>query len=70
MNAFEVKDMSCGHCVKAITQAVKALDHGAQVRIDLATHRVEIESGGAPATPWGDVIREAGYTPVALAAGA
>ena len=68
MNAFEVKDMSCGHCVKVITQAVMALDPGAQVRIDLATHRVEIDSSAAPARPWGDVIREAGYTPVSSAA--
>ena len=70
MNAFEVKDMSCGHCVKTITQAVMALDPSAQVRIDLATHRVEIDSGSAPARPWGEVIKEAGYTPVAIPAGA
>jgi copper chaperone len=64
MIAFEVNDMSCGHCVKAITEAVKAADSRADVRIDLARHRVEIEPGSADATALAGVIREAGYTPV------
>ncbi|MEO6078154.1 MAG: heavy-metal-associated domain-containing protein [Steroidobacteraceae bacterium] len=70
MNAFEVKDMTCGHCVSTITKAVKALDPGAKVQIDLATHRVEIESSGTLAAQWSDVIKEAGYTPVAIQAAA
>lgn len=64
MIAFEVKDMTCGHCVKAITEAVKAADGSADVRIDLARHRVEIESAAADAPALAGVIREAGYTPV------
>lgn len=64
MIAFEVNDMSCGHCVKAITEAVKAADSRADVRIDLARHRVEIEPGAADAVALAGVIREAGYTPV------
>jgi copper chaperone len=64
MIAFEVKDMSCGHCVKAITEAVKAADSGAAVHIDLARHRVEIEPAAADAAALAGVIREAGYTPV------
>ena len=40
MIAYEVKDMTCGHCVNAITQALKAVDSTAEVRIDLAQHRV------------------------------
>ena len=66
MIAFEVNDMTCGHCVKAITEAVKTTDVQAEVRIDLATHRVEIEPGSAAAPSFADAIREAGYTPVAL----
>ena len=69
MNAFEVKDMTCGHCVSTITQAVKALDPAAKVQIDLAAHHVEIESSDIPAGQWSDVIRQAGYTPVAIQAG-
>ena len=64
MIAFEVSDMSCGHCVSSITQAVKQTDQAAQVRVDLATHRVEIESSATSAEAFGDAIREAGYTPV------
>ncbi|MEO8805765.1 MAG: heavy-metal-associated domain-containing protein [Burkholderiaceae bacterium] len=64
MIAFEVNDMTCGHCVRAITEAVKAADSRADVYIDLARHRVEIEPGAADAAALADVIREAGYTPV------
>ena len=44
MIAFELNDMTCGHCVSAITKAVRAIDQKATVSIDLAAHRVEIES--------------------------
>lgn len=30
MIAFEVKDMTCGHCVGTITKAVKAVDRDAR----------------------------------------
>lgn len=66
MIAFEVQDMTCGHCVSAITQAVKAVDAGAELRIDLASHRVDIVSSRADAESLGVAIRDAGYTPVAL----
>ena len=64
MIAFEVNDMTCGHCIKAITDAVKAADSRAEVHIDLARHRVEIEPASADAAALASVIREAGYTPV------
>ncbi len=65
MIAFQVDDMSCGHCVKAITQAVREADPAAQVHIDLATHRVEIEPARADAQALSRAITDAGYTPVA-----
>jgi copper chaperone len=68
MIAFEVKDMTCGHCVSTITKAVKAADKDAKVRIDLASHRVEIEPAESDFAELGDAIREAGYTPVAIEA--
>jgi copper chaperone len=64
MIAFEVKDMTCGHCVSTITQAVKGIDRDAKVDIDLATHRVEIEPAAADARALADAISEAGYTPL------
>ena len=67
MVTFEVQDMTCGHCVSSITKAVRAIDEGAQVTADLATHRVRIEPRGSDRTQLSDAIREAGYTPVPIA---
>ncbi len=50
MIAFEVNDMTCGHCVSTITKALKSADQGAKVTIDLARHLVMVEApaqGGA-----------------------
>lgn len=66
MIAFQVNDMTCGHCVGAITRAVEAADPGAAVRIDLATHRVQVEPGSADTASLEAAIREAGYTPIAI----
>lgn len=41
---FNVKGMSCGHCERAVTQAVKTLDPQAEVRIDRATGTVQVQS--------------------------
>ena len=49
MIAFEVKDMTCGHCVSTITKALKAADRDAQVQIDLARHLVKVEPATADA---------------------
>jgi copper chaperone len=64
MIAFEVNDMTCGHCVSTITKAVKGADKDAKVSIDLAKHRVEIEPAHSDAEELSDAIKEAGYTPV------
>lgn len=63
MIAFEVQDMTCGHCVSTITKAVKATDPGARVEIDLPRHLVRIEPAAADAQELLDAISEAGYTP-------
>ena len=70
MVTFEVQDMTCGHCVNSITKAVRAMDPTAQVTADLATHRVQVESTESDSTKLGDLIREAGYTPVPVEDGA
>lgn len=41
---FTVQGMSCGHCVKAVTQAVQKLDPQAQVQVDLPSQTVEVQS--------------------------
>ena len=66
MISFQVNDMTCGHCVSSITKAVKALDSGAKVQVDLSTHLVKIETTEADAVELSEAIKEAGYTPVAV----
>ena len=44
MQMFTVQGMSCGHCVKAITQALQARDPAASVRVDLGAREVGVES--------------------------
>ena len=66
MTTFEVNDMTCGHCVSTITKAVNAAAPGAEVQIDLATHRVSIGSSAVDATQLGAAIADAGYTPTAI----
>lgn len=41
---FSVQGMNCGHCVKAVTQAVQQLDPQAQVQVDLPAQTVEVHS--------------------------
>ena len=64
MIAFEVQDMTCGHCVSTITKALKSTDKDAKVTIDMAKHLVIVESIEADAQELHDAIAEAGYTPV------
>jgi len=64
MPAFEVKDMTCNHCVRAITQAVHAADPQALVQVDLSAHRVKIGSSAASVQTLQRAIEQAGYTPV------
>jgi copper chaperone len=44
MIELTLPDMTCGHCVAAVTRTVLALDADARVQIDLPTHRVQIET--------------------------
>jgi len=60
---FSVEDMTCGHCEKAVTQALADALPGAAVRVELAAHRVSVEGDAGKAEA---AIRDAGYTPVRL----
>lgn len=44
MQLFIVQGMSCGHCVRAVTQAIKNNDPAAQVDVDLDSARVRVDS--------------------------
>lgn len=41
---FQVQGMTCGHCERAVTQAVKTIDPQAEVRIERATGKVDVQS--------------------------
>jgi copper ion binding protein len=63
---FQVPDVSCQHCVNAITQEVSALPGVARVEVALDTKTVTVEYGDQVTT---DAIiaaiNEAGYDEVA-----
>ena len=42
--SFQVQGMTCGHCVRAVTEAVKSVDPQAEVKVDLATGKVDYVS--------------------------
>ncbi|MEH6352093.1 MULTISPECIES: heavy-metal-associated domain-containing protein [unclassified Pseudomonas] len=60
MQTFNVQGMSCGHCVKAITQALKSKDPAADVQIDLGAKTVQVQSS-LPADVVLAAIKEEGY---------
>ena len=65
MIAFQVSDMTSARCAGVVTKALKAVDHRAQVRVDMATFTVEIEESSANARQLSDAIKRAGYSPIA-----
>jgi copper chaperone len=64
MLEFKIPAMSCGHCVKAVTQAVHEIDPKAEVQVDLASKQVTVQTTAArPAVAV--ALSEAGYAPAA-----
>ncbi len=41
---FDVENIHCQNCSKKITTAIQAVQPGADVTIDVETHRVSVES--------------------------
>jgi len=58
---LQVTGMTCGHCERAVTQAVQQIDPAATVRIDRAQNRVDIDST-QPREALAAAIAEEGYT--------
>ena len=57
---FEVRKMTCNHCVRAVTAAVQGVHPAAEVEIDLGRGTVRIE-GDVDADAAAAAIREEGY---------
>ncbi|HVT75905.1 MAG TPA: cation transporter [Acidimicrobiales bacterium] len=45
---YEVKGMTCGHCVESVTKAMQALPGVTDVTVDLDSGRVEVASDPVP----------------------
>lgn len=63
MIAFQVNDMTCGHCASVITKALKDVDSASKVTIDLQHHMVTVIPAEATIEEIRDAIIDAGYTP-------
>lgn len=61
MIEFRVANMTCGHCVKAITQAVVGVDRLAVVEADVAMREVRIEPVSGSREAFAAAITAAGY---------
>jgi len=57
---FTVQGMTCGHCEKAVTTAIKTLDPQAEVRIDRSQNLVEVKTE-QPRDAVAAAISEEGY---------
>ena len=44
MIELTLPDMTCGHCVRTVTETVQRLDPKARVQTDLPTHTAKIET--------------------------
>ena len=62
MIEFKLPDMSCGHCVSRVTQALKGADPACSVEVDLASKTAKVHSD-EPRELLAETLTEAGYPP-------
>lgn len=60
MQTFKVSGMTCGHCERAVINAIKARDADAQVQVDLPSGQVQVRSSLSDAQVR-EVIEAEGY---------
>lgn len=65
MKQFNVQGMTCGHCVRSVTQAVQSSDPAATVQVDLSKGLVQVDSRLTDDEVLG-LIRAAGYMATAM----
>lgn len=68
MQHFKVTGMTCGHCVRAVTDAVRSIDPRAAVAVDLGAGRMTVQNGTAPASRIMEAVAAEGYAAEPLAA--
>ena len=62
MLEFDITTLSCGHCVRAVTEAVQELDPAAQVEVDLGTKHVRVQTAAERERVVAALV-DAGYPP-------
>jgi copper chaperone len=62
MIEFTLPTMTCGHCVRTVTETVQRVDAQAKVEIDLGAHRVRIDSSQPP-QDFSAALADEGYPP-------
>lgn len=60
--ALILPDMTCGHCARTVTATVQKVDPAATLKIDLPSHRVDIESQ-RPDEEFRKALADEGYPP-------
>lgn len=58
---FNVQGMTCEHCEKAVSRAIRQLDRAAVVEIDRASNRVAVDSEQSPEALKQAIVEE-GYS--------
>ncbi len=61
MSQFKVPDMSCGHCEKAITGALKKANANAQIEVDLKNKIVDVKDLSDDTVL--KLLKDLGYSP-------
>ncbi|MCR3956023.1 MAG: cation transporter [Gudongella sp.] len=57
-----VEGMSCGHCERAVKNALKELEGVQDVNVDLSTGKVEVEGDSLQDNLLMEAVDEAGYS--------
>ncbi len=66
MLTFQIDDMTCGHCVRSLTQAVHTVDPAAHVSADLARHQLSVAGTAARPEALAQAMAQAGYAAVSV----
>ena len=66
MLEFAIASLSCGHCARAVTEAVHEVDPDARVEVDLSGKQVKVATA-APRERVVAALVEAGYPPAPTA---
>ena len=63
---MQIDGMSCGHCVKAVREALAELPGVEVERVDVGSATVSYDPSHTPATQLADAVRDAGYEPAGV----